>query len=384
MHRVDAPGATAGNLFTEGNPTLGIPATTVGEDIMNDIQEELCNAIENAGISLVKGDQSQLQAAIEFYASNAGTNREAIVNLGLDASVAANALTIALKQQDGSSDPSASGAVRVSHRSVTLTDGSFSVQSYTAAESLTVAATDTLGHDDGADEKIYVYDTYDGSTHQIAVSSTRYNEAELHTITDISGGATTRNLIYGDTAATNASIRLIAVLLTNQTTAGQWGVEPTNIDIQGADYKFREVEYFAQTSDEFDFSSGGYASSEYAQMSNNSVTLSAGTWELSGVLRIIDNGTNHDATEVRCIWATSNGNNTTTPPASTISFAVERQFIFNATSGNNFTTNHHFMAPQQIIELTSETEIFLVGRATFSTAGQGAMTTAIIAKKLSA
>lgn len=65
MHRIDSPGATITNLFTEGNPSLSIPATEVSDDWLNDVQEEIANLIENAGITLIKGDQTQLEAAID-------------------------------------------------------------------------------------------------------------------------------------------------------------------------------------------------------------------------------------------------------------------------------------------------------------------------------
>lgn len=64
MHRIDGPGFAPGNLWTEGNPTLGVPATTVTDDFQNDIQEEVANTIEDAGIVLVKGNQVQLRDAI--------------------------------------------------------------------------------------------------------------------------------------------------------------------------------------------------------------------------------------------------------------------------------------------------------------------------------
>lgn len=63
MHRIDSPG-NANNLFTEGNPSLGVPATEVSDDWLNDVQEELANLIENQGIVLQKGNQNQLEQAI--------------------------------------------------------------------------------------------------------------------------------------------------------------------------------------------------------------------------------------------------------------------------------------------------------------------------------
>lgn len=64
MHRIDGPGAAPGNLFTEGDPTLGVPATTVTGAWLNAVQEEIANTIEAAGIQLSKPDNTQLHAAI--------------------------------------------------------------------------------------------------------------------------------------------------------------------------------------------------------------------------------------------------------------------------------------------------------------------------------
>ena len=65
MHRIDGPGHQ-GNLFTEGDPGMSVPATIVTDDWLNDVQEELCNVIENAGITLVKGTQTQLRDALDL------------------------------------------------------------------------------------------------------------------------------------------------------------------------------------------------------------------------------------------------------------------------------------------------------------------------------
>ena len=74
MHRIDGPGATVNNLFTEGNPSLGIPATTVTDDWLNDVQEELATVIENADITLSKGTQDQLyDAIVEIFNRGGGT-----------------------------------------------------------------------------------------------------------------------------------------------------------------------------------------------------------------------------------------------------------------------------------------------------------------------
>lgn len=64
MHRIDGPGATPENQFTEGDPTQSVPATTVTADFLNAVQEEVAQAIEDAGIVLDKEDNGQLSQAI--------------------------------------------------------------------------------------------------------------------------------------------------------------------------------------------------------------------------------------------------------------------------------------------------------------------------------
>lgn len=68
MHRIDGPGATTENKFTEGDPTVGVPATNVTGDWLNAIQEEISAAIEDAGLTLAKPDNTQLAEAIRIIA----------------------------------------------------------------------------------------------------------------------------------------------------------------------------------------------------------------------------------------------------------------------------------------------------------------------------
>ncbi len=74
MKRTTAPG-NDGNRYTEGNPTLGIPATTVGGDEMNNIQEEIANVIEGAGIALDQtgATEDQMLTAILSLITSGGT-----------------------------------------------------------------------------------------------------------------------------------------------------------------------------------------------------------------------------------------------------------------------------------------------------------------------
>lgn len=63
MHRIDTPEAVGG-LFSDGNPGTGMPGTNVDADFMNAVQEEIASFIEAEGITLVKGTNTQLRAAV--------------------------------------------------------------------------------------------------------------------------------------------------------------------------------------------------------------------------------------------------------------------------------------------------------------------------------
>lgn len=63
MHRIDGPG-NIGNLFSEGDPSLGQRATRVTADWLNSMQEEVAFVIEEAGIGLDKEQTNQLYEAI--------------------------------------------------------------------------------------------------------------------------------------------------------------------------------------------------------------------------------------------------------------------------------------------------------------------------------
>jgi hypothetical protein len=65
MYYIDGPGATADHKFTEGDPAAGVAATTVTDDFMNDVQQEILSVLAAAGIAPAKGVQDQLLKAIQ-------------------------------------------------------------------------------------------------------------------------------------------------------------------------------------------------------------------------------------------------------------------------------------------------------------------------------
>lgn len=71
MHKIDTEGATPSNTFTVGSRATGVAATVIGEDWPNAVQGELVAAIEGAGLTLNKADNTQLLQAIQALAAAA-------------------------------------------------------------------------------------------------------------------------------------------------------------------------------------------------------------------------------------------------------------------------------------------------------------------------
>jgi hypothetical protein len=71
MHRTDAPDFAAGNLFTDGDPGMGVPATVIDDAWLNDIQENVCRLLEALNVTLVKGNYDQLATLLKARVSRA-------------------------------------------------------------------------------------------------------------------------------------------------------------------------------------------------------------------------------------------------------------------------------------------------------------------------
>lgn len=77
MHRIDHPTAVAERpapaapgtpgYFDGGDPQTARDATWVTPDWANDVQENICQVVEAAGIALAKGDVTQLLKAIQYF-----------------------------------------------------------------------------------------------------------------------------------------------------------------------------------------------------------------------------------------------------------------------------------------------------------------------------
>lgn len=129
MKRTDADGHDS-NRYTVGNPSLGVPATVVGAVEMNNIQEEIANVVEAAGLTVDQTGvtEDQLLDAIDILIASGGSAQvsQAIVNnqvaplaitglLFASASVKAARITFDAFREDASDKDGEMGDLFVTH-----------------------------------------------------------------------------------------------------------------------------------------------------------------------------------------------------------------------------------------------------------------------------
>lgn len=159
-----------------------------------------------------------------------------LINGTLTASVASNALTIAIKTKAGE-DPSSDDPVLCVFRNATLATGDYVVRSITAATSLVISSGSTLGTTNGVQSQINVLAIDNAGTVELAVSNDagalNLSEANLISTTAEggAGGADSATTIYSTTARSNVAYRSIGYIVSTQATAGTWATEPSQIQL---------------------------------------------------------------------------------------------------------------------------------------------------------
>jgi len=187
-----------------------------------------------ADIAAAATNAASAAASAAAAANSAGINSPyGQSNIGIAASVATSALTIALKQADGSTNPATTtGAVRIYFRSATLTTGSLTERTVTGALSVVVPSGATLGHNDALADYIYVYAIDNAGTVELAVSSSsHWDEGSRVSTTAIDTNSDDAATMYSTSARTNVACRLIGRLLSTQTTAGTWASAMTEVTV---------------------------------------------------------------------------------------------------------------------------------------------------------
>lgn len=166
-----------------------------------------------------------------------------IQNLGLEVTISANALIIAVKDEAGN-DPSPASPLRISFRSATLTSGLQVTREIIAASSLTVSPGSTLGTTSGGNHRLYIVGIDDGGTFRVGV----YNPLEpgngdlvgveesvlYNAVAEGGAGAADAvQTIYANATVTAKAIRLLGYFEINEPVAGTWDAAPTKVQVMG-------------------------------------------------------------------------------------------------------------------------------------------------------
>lgn len=82
MHRIDGPGATVDNKFTDGDPVGGVQATLVTDDWLNDVQENIMAVLAAGGVTPTKGRAADLADAIRASMTGRLLNTQVFTSSG--------------------------------------------------------------------------------------------------------------------------------------------------------------------------------------------------------------------------------------------------------------------------------------------------------------
>ena len=149
-------------------------------------------------------------------------------NMSIAASVASNDLTVSVKGFDGNA-PSVSNVVSLAFRSATLTSGVYTVVNLSAAASVVLPASGTLGFANSEDGYLYVYALNNAGAVEVALARQAiFDEGILHTTVAIGTGSDSADVLYSTSVRSSVAVKLIGRVRITHGTA-QWSASPTEV-----------------------------------------------------------------------------------------------------------------------------------------------------------
>ncbi len=300
-------------------------------------------------LEIENSDGSSAQTLVSDVFSHIRTQSKDIVNLALYANAAANALTIALKQPDGTTDPATGlGSIQIAFRSTTLTSGSYIVRELLAALSLVIPSGATMGQTNAVAGFLYVYALDNAGTIELAVSGTDcWSDSTLQTTTVLDTASDSATVLYSTVARTSVPIRFLGTVLLTEATAGTYASQPTKVSIFPCSRNHTPIR--AQT-----LRSSSTSITSATAKTVTSITLPPGTWTLRGHAGYLANGGSLITTVESAISLTTN-----TQPAN------DTQAVPSSSGEYRARIDTSFSAGAVVVQDIADYEVSIISQTTF-------------------
>ena len=221
--------------------TLGIAVAAKGDLLVATAADTIARKAVGTNGYLLTADSAQADGLNWVAPTTAFSTMGAIINGTLAVTMAANAVTIALKTAIGS-DPSASDPVSIVFRHGTATNGTYLLRTVTAALSTVISAGSTGGTLNNTAHRIYIGAVDNAGTVELCwwnpLSTTELltpSETELSATTAEggAGAADSARVIYSTTARASVYLRYLGYFESTQATAGTWATPASRVQLMG-------------------------------------------------------------------------------------------------------------------------------------------------------
>lgn len=216
-----------------------VPDTVIQSAIEQAFREDVAQTfntpqpIEFGGTNATTAAGARTNLGVPSFAQSVANG-----NIGLAASVAANALTISLKGTDGN-DPSASNLVTIPFRDAALTTGGTSVLTASAATAYTIASGSTMGFISGSAGRLWIVAFNNSGTLVLGavnvLSGTDIMPLRNGIMSSFGGSGNAAQAVYSSPAVASKAMTILGYMDwgAGLTTAGTW-IAPTYIQVANA------------------------------------------------------------------------------------------------------------------------------------------------------
>lgn len=303
----------------------------------------------------------------------------------ITSSNSASALTITLKQPDGSTALSADhpGVIAMPTVSSGFATGKYTLVPMTSAVTLVIPSGATLGCGSvGTNCHVYVYLVNNSGTAELAVSTLFQPSNRAVTTTAIDTASDTDGT-FSTTARTNVPFRMIGRLDYATNPNGAWSNNPDST-VLGTEQVLKIIDESLNGSQDTAFSAGTAANLNYLAGAN--VPLMPGYWNLFCEGQTDGSGAATTQGLYSGMYGANGANSSSVPAALSTVVTVVRG---RTTSNKEATVNaasvdrlFHNSAAPVLVHATASTNVYCICQGVFTTAGGDGCTATVLAERL--